>query len=252
MGGQGCTFGTDSPTAALAAGFDDATIDRLITTALAYGGARREGYYVVLERQLCTIRLPDNIASPYTVSSPEIVAITSAIDAYAADGTPGCFLVDPIEAFHALEGGDLDAGFDAYLQFIASNLISGDLRYYGPSPLETPRGFLIVTGSCAEAVDSEAIRSNHFYLTKGFGEYTRQLGERMSCTGSQPVDWTIPLAEMLQGINPTDPVESQPEHNAWLWLEYQMIARAAGWYEGMSGTEKGTPRPPLCHYPRDT
>jgi hypothetical protein len=252
MGGQGCTFGADSRTAAVAEGFDDADIDALITTALADGGAKRDGDYVVLARHLCTIRLPDNTASPYTVASPEIVAMTSAIDTYAADGAPGCFLIDPYQGFQALKGGDLEAGFDAYLQFVAANVIFGDLRFYGPSPLEAPRGFLVVTGGCASAVDTEAIRNNHFYLTKGFGEYTRQLGERMSCTGSQPVDWSIPLAEILQGVNPTDPVESQPEHNAWLWLEYQMIALAAGWHEGMSATEKGTPRPPLCHYPLDT
>ncbi len=34
--------------------------------------------------------------------------------------------------------------------------------------------------------------------------------------------------------------------NAWLLFEFQVIAMGAGWYEGMTFIERGTPRPPLC------
>ncbi|MFZ1471211.1 MAG: hypothetical protein WAT09_19855, partial [Paracoccaceae bacterium] len=65
MGGQGCTFGADSRAAAIAAGFSEATIESAIDTALANRRAKQEGVYVVLDRRICTIRLPE-ITSPYT------------------------------------------------------------------------------------------------------------------------------------------------------------------------------------------
>jgi hypothetical protein len=34
--------------------------------------------------------------------------------------------------------------------------------------------------------------------------------------------------------------------NAWIGFEITVIAMGAGWYEGMSPTRKGRPRPPLC------
>jgi hypothetical protein len=104
MGGQGCTIGADSRAAADRAGFGADQIDALVGTAVANGKAVQQGRYVVLGEDICTIRLPD-IKSIYTVASPEIVAITSAIDAYAADGERGCFLGDAPLVFDGLHGG---------------------------------------------------------------------------------------------------------------------------------------------------
>jgi hypothetical protein len=36
--------------------------------------------------------------------------------------------------------------------------------------------------------------------------------------------------------------------NAWLGLELQIIVLGLGWQEGASLTERGTPRPPVCHF----
>lgn len=84
MGGQGCTVGADSRTAAVAAGFAPEEIDSAVDAVLANGTAQRQGDYILLKRQICRLRLPDGISSPYTVLSPEIVAITSDIDALSS------------------------------------------------------------------------------------------------------------------------------------------------------------------------
>jgi|GEM_PF-1442215 len=248
MGGQGCTFGPDSRAAAITAGHDASAIDALITASLKDGRAKQEGAYTVLNAATCTIRLPD-IASNYTVNSPEIVAITSAIDAYAAEGAPGCFLVEPFVAFDALKGKE-GAGYFDTLNFLAAAIISGDLRFYGTSPLTVPPGFQVVTGACADLPDITAIRRNHDYIVHGFGPFIRALGATTPCARKEYDDPSLDLAARLQGVDPKSLVEDPLDVNAWLWMEYTMIALAAGWREDMTGTEKGTPRPPLCHYPK--
>jgi hypothetical protein len=59
----------------------------------------------------------------------------------------------------------------------------------------------------------------------------------------------IEQATRLQGGDPDADEQTNPEVNAWLWFEFDLISMAAGWRDGMTGTEKGKPRPPLCHYP---
>jgi hypothetical protein len=256
MGGQGCTFGTDSRVAAGEAGFDAAAIDALIATTLANGTARLQRAYVVLEETICTIRLP-YIQSPYSVASPEIVAITSAINAYAADGEPGCFLGEPHLAFDAMKGGSPRAGFAEYIAFIGAGIIAGDLRFYSPSVLRTPVGFQNVRGPCAVVPDIKVIDRSHVALTTGFGGYVRALGAEMPCEGDQIGDIPFDTSVMahytatIQGADPSDVITDQIKINAWLWFEYDLITMAAGWHEGMTGMGRGTPRPPLCHYPPD-
>lgn len=248
LAGQGCTIGADSRAAALAAGFDAAALDALADEALAEGRASREGAYVVLDAQTCTIRLPD-IASAYSVNSPEIRAVTSAIDAFAAGGDPGCFVVDAPFAFDALKGGELGAGFADYIAFVGAGLISGDLRFYSPSPLRTPVSLQNVTGACAEVPNIQAIRRSHDALAKGFDGYIRLKGAEATCGTDDWAAQAMDFAIAVQGVDPASDPATRPEINAWLWFEYDLIAMAAGWREGMTGTEKGVARPPLCHYP---
>jgi hypothetical protein len=245
LGGQGCTIGTDSRAAALAAGFDAAAMDALVAGTLADGRASQQGAYVVLNEATCTIRLPD-ITSAYTVTSPEVRAMTSANGAL---GEPGCFLSDGPTAFAALHGGDVDAGFADYIAFVGAGLISGDLRFHAPSPLATPAGFQVLTGDCSQVPNIDAIRRSHAFLASRFGDYIRAVGAEIPCNAAGFGGGALDLPARMQGADPALPLEDQPEINAWLWFEYEMIAMAAGWHEGMTGTEKGTPRPPLCHYP---
>lgn len=52
----------------------------------------------------------------------------------------------------------------------------------------------------------------------------------------------------MQGMAVDGSGDATPPINAWLYFEYDLIAMAAGWREGMSWTSKGNLRPPLCHY----
>jgi hypothetical protein len=36
--------------------------------------------------------------------------------------------------------------------------------------------------------------------------------------------------------------------NAWMFFEVKIIGMAAGWFEGISSSSQGIPRPPLCRY----
>jgi hypothetical protein len=253
MGGQGCTFGADRRAVATATGLSVDTINAFIAQSLDDGTAVQEGDYVVLGEKVCTIRLPV-IESAYTVASPEIVAMTSAVDAFASDGDLGCFLIDPLTAFDAMNGGSRGAGFEDYIAFVGAGLVSGDLRFYSPSALRTPFGFQNVRGPCAAVPDIAVIDRSHLALTTGFGGYIRALGAETLCEGDQsgdlPYDDSIiaRYTATVQGFDLSDKAKDQPKINAWLWFEYDLIAMAAGWHEGMTGTERGRPRPPLCHY----
>ncbi|GHC58417.1 hypothetical protein [Neogemmobacter tilapiae] len=250
MGGQGCTFGADSRAAAVEAGFAEADIDALTTTALLDGAANQEGAYVVLSEELCTIRLPD-IPSRYKTTSPEIVAITSAVDAFVADGDHGCFLLEPIEAFDKFKGGAKGAGYLDYLRFVASAMVAGDLTAYGTDPLHIFPGFQVVTGNCAQIPHIQDIQRSHQTLAFVFGPMIRKVGAERECgDDDRYVLNDAHSAELLRrqkvaqlGFVPA---------NEWMWAEVTFIAIGAGWYENMTATEMGTPRPPLCHYRRNT
>lgn len=253
MGAHGCTLGADSRAAAEAAGFGTEAVEALVAESLADGRAAQEGNYVVLDETICTIRLPV-IESAYSVSSPEIIAITSAVDAFAGDDAAGCFLDDPVALFDTLKGGPAGAGFSDFISFVGAGLIEGDLRFYSPSILKSPFGFQSLAGPCANVPEREDIDRSHAALVTGFGAYVRALGAETPCDGdkaaSLPFDQSVMarFTATVQGVDPEDQDPNRPNINAWLWFEYDLIAMAAGWHEGMSGVEKGTPRPPLCHY----
>jgi hypothetical protein len=250
MGGQGCTFGVESRAAAVEAGFSGADIDALIDQTLANEAAQREGGYVVLGESVCDIRVPDP-DSPFAVSSPEIVPMTSGINDFAADGFPGCFLVDPSGAFDALAGQGPGSGFLDYARFVGTGIAAGRISFYGNSPLTVPPGFQIIDGPCADVPNIAAIRRRQATLQVVFGVMIRDMGEANVCGPDASPSATIEQMDTLirfQGGDPDDLQNVGDGVNAWMWMEIFMLTIAAGWYEGMTGTEKGTPRPPLCHY----
>jgi hypothetical protein len=250
MGGQGCTFGAESRADAVEAGFTEAEIDTLIEQALAQGDAQREGNYVVLGEAICDIRVP-NLTSTFRVSSPEIVAMTSGIDDYAADGYPGCFLMDPATAFDALRGQGQRAGFSDYTAFVGAGIASGQIAFYGPSPMSVPPGFQIVDGPCADVSNIDDIRRRQATLRAVFGVMIRDMGETNVCGPDAWPSATIEQMDFLIRVQGGDPENLETPGdgiNAWMWMEIFMLTVAAGWHEGMTGTDKGTPRPPFCHY----
>jgi hypothetical protein len=250
MGGQGCTFGAESRAAAVGAGFAEAAIDRLIERALSDGEAQREGGYVVLGEAICDIRVPD-IRSPWAVSSPVVVAMTSGIDAFVAEGFPGCFLIEPMAAFDALRGEGQGAGFLDYAGFVGAGIAAGQLSFFGTSALTAPPGLQVVEGPCAEVPQIGAIRRRQATLQAVFGPMIRDMGETNVCGPEawpsatiEQMDWLI----RVQGSDPDRPEFVGEGVNAWIWMEIFMLTVAAGWHEGMTGTDWGTPRPPLCHH----
>lgn len=256
---HGCTIGPESREAAIAEGFAHAAVDALAETALAAGDARRQRDWIVLDRSICTIRLPE-ITSDVSADSPEIRAIAPyRRDAFEIGGeeivNEGCFLDDPFDLFTMLEGGDRDEGNAAYIAFVAAGIISGDVRFYAPSPLSTPAGFQLTQGACARAPGMEAINRSHSFIASGFGDYVRALGELEVCNGGSNFNASAFTAEMqgvdpltMRGLNPQPAPEAQEPINAWLFFEFDLITMAAGWHAGFSATNRGAPRPPLCHY----
>ncbi len=247
LGPHGCTLSADAGRAAVATGLKAEAVTDAVKAGLDAVTATRQGDWVVFDAAVCTITLPE-IESAYDVTSPEILAITSDIDAYAETGDRGCFLQEAATMFDTLAGGGRGDGFDAYIRFIGAGLIRGDLRFYGPSPLRTPPSFQVVSGACAEVGNINAIARSHDVLAEGFGGYVRKLGAETACDGSFGSATPMMFAGEMQGAAPDGTVPDDAEINAWLWFEFDLIAMAAGWHDGMTGTEKGTPRPPLCHH----
>lgn len=251
MGGQGCTFGVQSMAGAVAAGFDAAQIDRFITDALESGDATQQGLWTVLNYSICTIRLPELI-SPILASDPEILALAPYVSETfdSGDGPvteEGCFFAEGQEFFTGRNDGDVDAGYADYLTFLGASIIAGEARFYSSSPLVTPRGFQLTAGECGAAPNVPDVLESQPLISEHFGEYVRRVGEETVC-GDPIGPAGVLFAAEIQGSGPMSSETDMDGINAWLWFEWDVITRAAGWYEGVSGTDMGVPRPPLCHY----
>ena len=75
----------------------------------------------------------------------------------------------------------------------------------------------------------------------------RTLHSTSTCGGGHSTEAMRAVVEMQGGSFDSNEAPETPI-DGFLFFEFDMIARAAGWYEGMSGTSKGVPRPPLCSY----
>lgn len=252
LGGHGCTLSPDSVDGAVAQGILRDDILEITGAALENGEAREQGDYIVFADTSCEIRLPE-IASKYSVTDAVIREGSPYVREVFEDGDltiveEGCFVDDAFTMFAELEEFDPRAGFAAFMAFTGAGIISGDVRFYATSPLSTPKGFQITTGpDCDSAPNVAQINASHRFLNEGFGEYVRFVGRATEC-GDAISHEAGPFAADLQGFNPSLDIDDQPPINAWLDFEFLFITMAAGWHEGMSDVDRGTPRPPLCHY----
>ncbi|PID36205.1 MAG: hypothetical protein CR993_05900 [Rhodobacterales bacterium] len=248
LGGYGCTLAADVLVAAEQGGLDPAALRAAVEAYLEQGQARREGVFVVLDAEVCQIRLP-KIDSPWSVSDPEIVAVTTPIDHFAEEfGEYGCFLTalgEEFESWH--RAGRPDTDFRDYIRFLASGILSGEIRFFGPEPFFTPVGFQVMAGECARVPNAAEIARSHTFLTDAnFDEYIRAVGAGTSCDARMIDPNAAMITARQQGA--ADGSEPAQEINAWQWFEMDFIAMAAGWRVGMTWREKGQLRPPLCHY----
>lgn len=251
LGGHGCTVSEASLDALANAGFLEPYTNAIIADAIARGVAKQEGDYVVLDESICTIRLPD-IQSDLTTTSPEIQAMAPyerTVLEYdgVEDVYEGCFFKDPMTLFTDLADGDEDKAYANYIRFLGAAIMSGDARFYSRSPLVTPASLQIVTGECARAPNASEIMESHDYILSGFGDYVRFAGENTPCGEGLSYKLGAFIAE-AQGADMGDDFKFRRGVNAMAAFEFQLIAMAAGWYDGQSATDRGLPRPPLCHY----
>ena len=238
MAAEGCAIGPQTEQRVSAAGLDVAALDAMVAEAEKDAQTVRTGEWIVLPPSLCKIR-PPVVRSEIRLNDPEVVALTTAIDAYADLGDHGCFLDgDAIrERVQATRGWDADKATIAYLRFIAENLRSGDLAFYRTSPLQTPPGFQILTGDCADVPEIEAIRQSQALRDRAFDALIREDAPKVDCTKDRGPSYEFMASTHERKIP-----------NAWAFFEVQMMTIGAGWYEGTNATQMGSPRPPLCRY----
>ena len=232
---HGCTVGPDSRAAAIEAGFSAGEVEASLAVAEEAGQLDRVGAYAVFGPELCTIRLPQ-IDAVLSVDDP---IVQNAI--IEVDFEPGCFLRDLPAALEAAGYPQSD-----YFAFLGAGLLSGELRFYAPTPLETPVGIQVMTGACGDVPAAEPMAEAAAVLTdENFDRYVRLTAQDTPCDDGSGQPNKMAIAADLQLAAGLD----ENKVNAWLWFEMDLIAWAA-WRDGTTWEDRGTMRPPLCdHYP---
>ncbi len=244
---NGCVASAGDLTVAQTEGVDVAPIDAFVTAQMAAGHVVEQGAYTVLSPEICTIRLPD-IQTEWRLDAPEIQAITTTVD--DEPEFPGCFLEDVTGFFERQYPDDPARAYDEWVRFIAAHIISGDVRFFGDSPLVTPATWQVVTGACANVPQIDAIRATHRYISDdAFAQVIATLQANDACFQERS-DSLRDAVLALQGIDlATGSATGDGPVNAWLDTEYLIIFLAADWFIGDSLTERGMTRPPLCGWP---
>lgn len=240
---NGCAIGPATLAFAQDKRIDPQRLLSFSLAALSDGTATRHGFWVVLSKDICQITMP-LITSPLKLSDPDIATLVTPIDAYIEFEEHGCFLnvVDHLDDIAAGRGWTIEQASRAYYKMIGAGIVSGDMAFFSDSPLKTPPGLQVLTGTCAEVPQIAEIRADQAVLRDIFGAYLRATQQLVLC--EQGASMMHPESyQILEGL------AGRPLTNAWLAFEVSIIALGAGWIEGATHREKGTPRPPLCHTP---
>lgn len=239
---QACAIGPQTRSAAIAAGHDAKAVDALIASAQQNSKTVKTGQWLVLSSAQCRIK-PPVINSAIKLSDPEVRASISSPTVPMADGEVGCFL-DTSRLFEELRrtrSWDEERLHQEYLRMLGASMVSGELSFYSSDPLRTPM-FQLTTGECAKLPHMADIQRSHENLIALFDPLIRANAANVECARR-----ASPLTHELHEIART--LSKGTITNAWAGMEIKLIAMGAGWYEGISATNPGTPRPPLCHYP---
>ena len=239
LAGQGCTVGPESYTE----GLSDARITAFVQSALDDNLAVDTGDYTVLDANICTMRLPE-IEDAWSLDDPRIKAIISDIDAYPDD--PGCYLSDLPRVFMDAYPGNSARANDEFIAFLAKHIATGKVRFYSPDPLRTPVSWQVVRGACTEVPNIDNLIATHAYVTDAnFDKYVRASGTDVPCSEGQSFTASQAALEM-QGVDLT--TGEGPDHaiNAFLSMEFMILAWAAGFRVDMTMQDRGRLRPPMC------
>ncbi|MFV0472718.1 MAG: hypothetical protein ACK5MQ_00510 [Pikeienuella sp.] len=243
LGPRGCVIGPGTLAAAEAEGIDAAALEAFAARAEATPGSYRTGDWLVVASGLCRISFPP-IESELKLDDPEVRAGFSAVDAYAEYGDHGCFLdADELVArLRESRGWNEERAFTAYLQLLGAGLRSGALSFHSDDILRTPPGFVLTTGACGEAPGMDVIREDHALLMRHLDAFIRDTAPDVVCEeGVGLMNYQKPEFFMTR-------ITDGRYRNAWGWLEVDLMAMAAGWYDGARYHKNDSPRPPLCHF----
>lgn len=239
---QACAIGPQTRSAAIAAGRDAKAVDALIASAQQDPKTVKTGQWLVLSSAQCRIK-PPVVASAIKLSDPEVRSSVSSPTVPTADGEVGCFL-DTSHLFEELRrtrSWDEERIHQEYLRMLGASMVSGELSFYSNDPLWTPM-FQLTTGDCGKLPHMADIKRSHENLIALFDPLIRANAVNVECARR-----ASPLTNELHEIART--LSKGAITNAWAGMEIKLIAMGAGWYEGISATNPGMPRPPLCHYP---
>lgn len=220
----------------------DATRPEQAQRALSNGMAQEHAGWMVLGAEVCTM-VPPTIQTKLNYNDPDVAPYISEVDAYA--DAPGCFLdAQAMQgALVVTRGWSEEEAFSEYLRMIGAGIFSGEWRFFHESPLHTPVGFQLMTGACADVPAAKQMRASHADMIASFDPYIRATAFHLACAegeGYVPPNWAQIYSGLGQGA-----IE-----NAWQGFEVGFALMAAGWVEGVSLTDKGAPRPPLCVPPQ--
>lgn len=237
LGPQGCTINADLDISETQTGLARDVLADAVAEGLSAATAKRQGDWIVFGATVCEITLPQ-ITSEARLTDPDVAAQIADLRELIPSGPPGCYLFDVVDnALEQRAGWDADRANLAWITMTARGLIDGDLAFYSEDPLATPAGFELITDTCAEVKKTETLRAEHDALRQHFGGYIHFLGAQTRCDDAASFD----ADRAVRLVTPEAP-------NAFRFLPVIMVTLSAGWWEGMSATQKGTPRPPLCHY----
>jgi hypothetical protein len=207
--------------------------------ALDVDGTVRTGDWVVLAPSICTISA-SGLANTIKPNDP---LVTDNLFRSDHPDEEGCYLDRDgfLNDVAVTRGVSEEEAYKLYEQFLAASILAGDFTFFSDSPLSTPVGFQSLVGHCASVPQIDEIRRSHAFLVESLDPLIRRNARYVICD-----EGTSILAAKTPAL--VDAMSGGRVENAWLGLELQIIVLGLGWQEGASLTERGTPRPPVCHF----
>lgn len=237
IAGQGCALGPATYRAAIDAGFEVDDYNALFDLADPTGSV----LWRILPADICTIRLPD-VTSEIKLNDPEVLGLWSGNVSDPEFKEYGCYATQYslFEEVQKTRGWSADKANLEHVRFLAQHIMSGDIRYYSDNALVTPPSYQLMRGTCGDIPTAGAILESHTILVTYFDAFVRDVAQEIPCVN----DARFPFASPARFTTLSD----GRSKNVNLDFEANIIAMGAGWYEGLSMTNRGTPRPPWCTY----